>query len=93
MNGEAVEVRVHGFESSEVEGAIVERLLAFGFEVKDLRPTYKGKGRVGMEPRRLWKRYLFLNPLYLSLLSLQRSGLWRFDPDCAQPPTEDVRYS
>ncbi len=34
--------------------------------------------RLSREPGRLWKRYLFLNPLYLFLLGLQRLGLKRF---------------
>lgn len=33
--------------------------------------------RLGLEPRRLWRRYLVLNPEYLALLSLQRLGLIR----------------
>jgi N-acetylglucosaminyldiphosphoundecaprenol N-acetyl-beta-D-mannosaminyltransferase len=33
--------------------------------------------RLGLEPGRLWKRYLLLNPAYLALLSLQRLGLVR----------------
>lgn len=48
--------------------------------------------RLVQEPRRLWKRYLFLNPLYLSLLALQRTGLRRFDPSAATPPREEVLY-
>lgn len=30
------------------------------------------------EPRRLWRRYLLLNPLYLMMLALQKIGLKRF---------------
>ena len=33
--------------------------------------------RLRSEPRRLWKRYLFLNPLYVTLLLLQAAGLRR----------------
>lgn len=44
------------------------------------------------EPRRLWKRYALLNPLYLSLLLLQYCGLKKFDPDDASPPTEQLLY-
>lgn len=33
--------------------------------------------RLQSEPRRLWRRFLFLNPLYLALLAAQRAGLWR----------------
>lgn len=33
--------------------------------------------RLATEPRRLWRRFLFLNPLFLVMLSLQAVGLWR----------------
>jgi exopolysaccharide biosynthesis WecB/TagA/CpsF family protein len=44
------------------------------------------------EPRRLWKRYLLLNPLYLFLLILQISRVRRFDPARAQAPVGEMRY-
>lgn len=44
------------------------------------------------EPRRLWRRYVFLNPLYLLLLGLQATGLRRFDPERVVPPTGELRY-
>ena len=33
--------------------------------------------RLGSEPRRLGRRFLILNPLFLALLAAQKSGLWR----------------
>lgn len=48
--------------------------------------------RLAHEPRRLWRRYLLLNPLYLTLLALQRSGLHRFDPSSAREPTGELLY-
>ena len=33
--------------------------------------------RLGLEPARLWRRYLILNPAYLARLFAQRVGLWR----------------
>ena len=33
--------------------------------------------RLGLEPRRLWRRYLLLNPAYLARLSAQKTKLWR----------------
>lgn len=33
--------------------------------------------RLAAEPRRLWRRYLLLNPLYTGLLGLQAARLWR----------------
>lgn len=44
--------------------------------------------RLGLEPRRLWRRYLLLNPAYLARLGAQRTGLWRATPPApaAEPP-------
>lgn len=39
--------------------------------------------RLGLEPRRLWRRYLVLNPRYAARLVAQRAGWWRPRP---QPP-------
>jgi N-acetylglucosaminyldiphosphoundecaprenol N-acetyl-beta-D-mannosaminyltransferase len=39
--------------------------------------------RLGLEPRRLWRRYLLLNPEYLARLSAQKTGLWRATPPAA----------
>lgn len=36
--------------------------------------------RLGLEPGRLWRRYLILNPAYLARLSAQKSGLWKATP-------------
>jgi N-acetylglucosaminyldiphosphoundecaprenol N-acetyl-beta-D-mannosaminyltransferase len=44
--------------------------------------------RLGSEPRRLWKRYMFLNPAYLLLLLLQAVKLGRFSDEGRQPDTE-----
>jgi exopolysaccharide biosynthesis WecB/TagA/CpsF family protein len=41
--------------------------------------------RLAQEPRRLWKRYLLLNPTYLALLAAQRLGLWSPD-EVGRPP-------
>jgi exopolysaccharide biosynthesis WecB/TagA/CpsF family protein len=48
--------------------------------------------RLMREPRRLWRRYVYLNPLYLSLLVLQATGLRRFNPAEATPPADELRY-
>lgn len=48
--------------------------------------------RLYKEPRRLWRRYLYLNPLYLTLLALQWTGLYKLDPDAADPPTTEILY-
>ena len=36
--------------------------------------------RLALEPRRLWRRYLLLNPAYLAALAAQALRLWRPDP-------------
>ncbi len=44
--------------------------------------------RLSVEPRRLWRRYVLLNPLYLFLLTLQLSRLARFKSDGRKPSAE-----
>jgi exopolysaccharide biosynthesis WecB/TagA/CpsF family protein len=44
--------------------------------------------RLGLEPKRLWKRYVLLNPAYLARLAAQKSGLWKAVPPA--PTTEPV---
>jgi N-acetylglucosaminyldiphosphoundecaprenol N-acetyl-beta-D-mannosaminyltransferase len=44
--------------------------------------------RLGSEPRRLWKRYLLLNPAYLLLLLLQAVKLIGFSDEGRQPEAE-----
>jgi exopolysaccharide biosynthesis WecB/TagA/CpsF family protein len=39
--------------------------------------------RLGLEPGRLWRRYLLLNPNYLTRLAAQRAHLWRATPQPA----------
>jgi N-acetylglucosaminyldiphosphoundecaprenol N-acetyl-beta-D-mannosaminyltransferase len=47
--------------------------------------------RLVQEPRRLWRRYLLLNPLYLALLVLHGTGLKRLEPG-GTPPARELRY-
>jgi N-acetylglucosaminyldiphosphoundecaprenol N-acetyl-beta-D-mannosaminyltransferase len=42
--------------------------------------------RLALEPLRLWRRYLILNPLYLARLTAQKTHLWRATPPA--PATE-----
>ena len=44
--------------------------------------------RLGLEPKRLWRRYVLLNPAYLSRLAAQKSGLWKATPPA--PATETI---
>jgi N-acetylglucosaminyldiphosphoundecaprenol N-acetyl-beta-D-mannosaminyltransferase len=45
--------------------------------------------RLGLEPKRLWRRYVLLNPAYLARLAAQKAGLWKAEPPA--PTTEPVR--
>ncbi len=33
--------------------------------------------RLGLEPKRLWRRYVLLNPAYLTRLGAQKAGVWK----------------
>ncbi len=48
--------------------------------------------RLVQEPRRLWRRYLLLNPLYLGFLALQWARLRTFSPEDTRPPAQEMRY-
>ncbi|MEG4853448.1 WecB/TagA/CpsF family glycosyltransferase [Microcoleus sp. B5-D4] len=48
--------------------------------------------RMMKEPRRLWQRYVFLNPLYIWLFLLQALKIKQFDPTDATQPVEEVLY-
>jgi N-acetylglucosaminyldiphosphoundecaprenol N-acetyl-beta-D-mannosaminyltransferase len=73
---------------------------AFAFHAGILPQAPPALQRVGLEwayrllhePRRLWKRYLLLNPLYLTLLGLQKTKLWNSAGNLGQPPREELRY-
>lgn len=45
--------------------------------------------RLCQEPRRLWRRYLLLNPAFVGLLIAQRAGFWRPTADPRDPPGPD----
>jgi N-acetylglucosaminyldiphosphoundecaprenol N-acetyl-beta-D-mannosaminyltransferase len=46
--------------------------------------------RLASEPRRLWRRYLYLNPAYLFLVTMQASRLLRFRTDGVSPIGEQL---
>ena len=56
-----------------------ERLQALGLE---------WAWRLALEPRRLWRRYLLLNLLYLSLLLLQKARILEPDPRADEPESD-----
>ncbi len=47
--------------------------------------------RLIVEPRRLWRRYLFLSPAYVLLVSLQALGIARFTTG-GNPPSAELSY-
>lgn len=48
--------------------------------------------RLASEPRRLWRRYLLLNPLYLTLLFCQLVRVRTADPDRTPAPAGELLY-
>jgi exopolysaccharide biosynthesis WecB/TagA/CpsF family protein len=48
--------------------------------------------RLLSEPRRLWRRYFYLNPLFLLLLAGQWTRLWVIDPEDTQVPQQEICY-
>jgi N-acetylglucosaminyldiphosphoundecaprenol N-acetyl-beta-D-mannosaminyltransferase len=46
--------------------------------------------RLGSEPRRLWRRYFFLNPAYVFLVALQALGISEFPTDGQSPIRETL---
>jgi exopolysaccharide biosynthesis WecB/TagA/CpsF family protein len=48
--------------------------------------------RLVQEPKRLWRRYMLLNPAFVALLILQASGAHHFDSGDSRIPVEEMRY-
>jgi N-acetylglucosaminyldiphosphoundecaprenol N-acetyl-beta-D-mannosaminyltransferase len=48
--------------------------------------------RLTREPRRLWRRYVVLNPAYVTLLALQKLGLRRPETSTCEPPLTPLLY-
>jgi UDP-N-acetyl-D-mannosaminuronic acid transferase (WecB/TagA/CpsF family) len=46
--------------------------------------------RLISEPQRLWRRYLYLNPAYLFLVTLQALRISRFRPEGKLPVSESL---
>lgn len=73
---------------------------AFNFHAGQLAQAPPTMQRLGLEwlyrllkePTRLWRRYLLLNPYYLSLLFGQWTHLRKFDPKNTTVPQEEVLY-
>jgi exopolysaccharide biosynthesis WecB/TagA/CpsF family protein len=73
---------------------------AFAFHADMLQqapPWMQSRGlewlyRLVAEPKRLWRRYLYLNPLYLTLLALQAVRIYSIDPNDTLAPRSELRY-
>jgi N-acetylglucosaminyldiphosphoundecaprenol N-acetyl-beta-D-mannosaminyltransferase len=73
---------------------------AFDFHAGTLRQAPPALQRVGLEwlfrlacePRRLWRRYLTLNPMYARLVMMQALHLRVFQPACDGEPPPFLRY-
>lgn len=46
--------------------------------------------RLSREPRRLWRRYIYLNPTYLILVALQAANILRFSTTGFSPAREEL---
>lgn len=73
---------------------------AFAFHAGMLRQAPPWMQRAGLEwlfrlsrePGRLWRRYLYLNPTYVTLLTLQKFGFYRKKTDDGKPPKKELRF-
>lgn len=93
---------VFAFEYRELLGMPVVAIgAAFDYRAGTLRRPSSWARRLGLEwlyrfaqePRRLWKRYLVLNPAFATLLCLQALGLWRPSPSDVTAPDEELLYA
>jgi N-acetylglucosaminyldiphosphoundecaprenol N-acetyl-beta-D-mannosaminyltransferase len=90
------EVFVHALRA-RVDIPVLAVGVAFDYEAGVLRKPPRILQRVGLEwawrlalePRRLWRRYLLLNPTYLAMLAAQWAGIRRSAP-CVVSPKEDL---
>ncbi len=48
--------------------------------------------RLVQEPQRLWKRYLYLNPLYLAMIALQFSKIKKTEIEETSAPVNQMRF-
>ena len=85
---------------SELKMPLVAVGAAFDFHAGFLPQAPERLQKMGLEwlfrfytePKRLWRRYLFLNPLYLCCLFLQKTSLRKFDPQQAKRPLVEIGY-
>ena len=48
--------------------------------------------RLMREPRRLWRRYVLLNPVYVGMIAAQATGAIDFDSRPSKPPERDLNF-
>jgi exopolysaccharide biosynthesis WecB/TagA/CpsF family protein len=73
---------------------------AFDFHAGTVPQAPESLQRVGLEwayrlvrePRRLWRRYMLLNPLYVAMVAAQRARLVNFAKRAPTRPRSDVNY-
>ena len=73
---------------------------AFDFHAGTVAQAPPALQRVGLEwayrlvrePRRLWRRYVLLNPLYVGMIAAQATGAVNYDSAPATPPKRDLNY-
>ena len=73
---------------------------AFDFHAGTVAQAPPALQRVGLEwayrlmrePRRLWRRYVLLNPLYVGMIAAQATGAVDFDSPPPDPPKRDLNY-
>jgi len=73
---------------------------AFNFHAGELAQAPPYLQRLGLEwfyrltrePKRLWRRYVILNPYYVSLVGLQLLRLKKFDPEATVMPEKEILY-
>ena len=73
---------------------------AFDFHAGTVRQAPPALQRVGLEwayrlmrePRRLWRRYVLFNPLYVAMITAQATGAVDFNSRPATRPAKDLNY-
>jgi N-acetylglucosaminyldiphosphoundecaprenol N-acetyl-beta-D-mannosaminyltransferase len=89
------EIFVHEYRDL-MELPLVAVGAAFDYHAGLLREPPRTLQRLGLqwlvrllaEPRRLWRRYVLLNPAYMALVALQAVGVWKPDPGTSDVPAE-----
>jgi N-acetylglucosaminyldiphosphoundecaprenol N-acetyl-beta-D-mannosaminyltransferase len=88
------------YENREIIGVpLIAVGAAFDFHSGNSKESPAWMQRAGLQwfhrllgdPKRLWRRYLLLNPEYLLRLAAQRSRVWKPSPTTVAPP-DDVGY-